>query len=108
MLGTCASSVSASRGCLNCKVGYMRSLKINAYPFLAPKSLNMPTSPSVLRASLEAHNDSFETLLNLIPAKYYVTQEVSEDQVPVTRRKGKKKRDLSKVCVFLIVVYWSW
>jgi hypothetical protein len=66
----------------------------------------MPTSPSVLRTSLEARNETFETLLNLIPAKYYVAQEESEDQVPVTRRKGKKKRDLSKVCVFLIGFNW--
>jgi hypothetical protein len=35
----------------------------------------MPTSVEVLRASVEAHNDTFETLLNLIPAKYYLAKD---------------------------------
>jgi hypothetical protein len=35
----------------------------------------MPTSVEVLRASVEAHNDTFEALLNLIPAKYYLPKD---------------------------------
>lgn len=36
----------------------------------------MPTTPvEVLRASVEAHNDTFEALLNLIPAKYYLPKD---------------------------------
>ncbi len=34
-----------------------------------------------LQASLERHNATFEALLNLIPAKYYLVQELSEEQV---------------------------
>ena len=43
----------------------------------------MVTPPDVLRASLERHNATFETLLNLIPARYYLVQELSEEQVGV-------------------------
>lgn len=43
----------------------------------------MVTSIDVLQSSLERHNATFETLLNLIPAKYYFVQEVSEEQVSV-------------------------
>jgi hypothetical protein len=50
-----------------------------------PKQVKfMPTSPAALRASLEAHNNAFETLLNLIPPKYYLTQELTEEQVKKT------------------------
>jgi len=35
----------------------------------------MSTPTEVLRASVEAHNDAFETLLSLIPAKYYLVKE---------------------------------
>ncbi|KAH7903131.1 hypothetical protein BJ138DRAFT_205959 [Hygrophoropsis aurantiaca] len=35
----------------------------------------MPTPPEELRASLEAHNATFEALLRLIPAKYYLSAE---------------------------------
>jgi hypothetical protein len=41
----------------------------------------MPTPVATLRASLEKHNDAFESLLKLIPAKYYLFQEESEEQV---------------------------
>ena len=41
----------------------------------------MVTSASELKESLEKHNATFEALLNLIPAKYYLVQEQSEDQV---------------------------
>jgi hypothetical protein len=41
----------------------------------------MPTSAPELKASLEKHNATFESLLNLIPAKYYLVQDLSEEQV---------------------------
>jgi hypothetical protein len=41
----------------------------------------MPTAPSVLRASLEKHNETFETLLSLIPAKFYLAHDDNNDQV---------------------------
>lgn len=41
----------------------------------------MPTAPATLAASLEKHNDTFESLLRLIPAKYYLIQEDTEEQV---------------------------
>lgn len=41
----------------------------------------MPTAPPVLRASLEKHNETFETLLSLIPAKFYLPRDDNNDQV---------------------------
>jgi hypothetical protein len=41
----------------------------------------MPTSAAELKASLEKHNATFESLLKLIPAKYYLVQEETEEQV---------------------------
>ena len=41
----------------------------------------MPTPAATLRASLERHNATFEALLKLIPAKYYIVQDQSEEQV---------------------------
>ena len=40
----------------------------------------MPTATSVLQASLENHNEAFESLLKLIPAKYYLVNEDAEAQ----------------------------
>lgn len=40
----------------------------------------MTTSMTVLQESLERHNDTFETLLKLIPAKYYLAKD-PDDQV---------------------------
>jgi hypothetical protein len=39
-----------------------------------------PTPPDVLRASLERHNATFEALLNLIPARFYLIKEETEEQ----------------------------
>jgi hypothetical protein len=41
----------------------------------------MPTATSILQASLEKHNETFETLLSLIPAKYYLVRDDNNDQV---------------------------
>lgn len=51
----------------------------------------MPTSLEDLRGSLEKHNATFESLLNLIPARYYLVQELSEEQasfIPFLVMKG--------------------
>jgi hypothetical protein len=41
----------------------------------------MPTPTAVLRASLERHNDVFESLLKLIPPQFYIVNDETEDQV---------------------------
>lgn len=41
----------------------------------------MPTTTSGLRPSLENHNETFETLLSLIPAKFYLARDDNNDQV---------------------------
>nr|GAT52263.1 predicted protein [Mycena chlorophos] len=59
----------------------------------------MSTSSSALRASLEAHNDTFESLLKLIPAKYYIHQELSEEQAASKYQKHSKKQKAPKQAV---------
>jgi hypothetical protein len=41
----------------------------------------MPTATSVLQASLEKHNETFESLLSLIPSKYYLVRDDDNDKV---------------------------
>jgi hypothetical protein len=41
----------------------------------------MATPADELRTSLEAHNEIFESLLKLIPARYYLANELTEEQV---------------------------
>ena len=41
----------------------------------------MPTSPADLQSSLERHNAAFESLLKLIPPKYYIVNDAPDDQV---------------------------
>jgi hypothetical protein len=75
----------------------------------------MPTATATLRASLEKHNNTFESLLRLIPAQYYIVNEETEEQVssslitliktpsttsvrllPNTKSTARNKRHLSK------------
>jgi len=42
---------------------------------------DMSTPTAVLQNSLEAHNNGFESLLRLIPAKYYLIHDEPDDQV---------------------------
>jgi hypothetical protein len=42
---------------------------------------SMPTPTAELYASIEKHNETFESLLKLIPARYYLVQEETEEQV---------------------------
>lgn len=41
----------------------------------------MPTPTAVLQESLERHNGAFESLLKLIPAKYYLVADDADEQV---------------------------
>ena len=41
----------------------------------------MPTPMGDLRVSIESHNDVFESLLRLIPPKYYLVKDSNADAV---------------------------
>lgn len=47
-------------------------------------------SPEEIRQSLERHNAAFETLLRLIPAKYYIVNEEPEHESKYQKHKNKK------------------
>ncbi|GLB41144.1 putative 60S ribosome biogenesis protein Rrp14 [Lyophyllum shimeji] len=51
----------------------------------------MPTPAATLRASLQKHNDTFESLLELIPAKYYIVQDHTEEQASKYQKHSKKQ-----------------
>ncbi|KAG8698227.1 hypothetical protein FRC09_007353 [Ceratobasidium sp. 395] len=60
----------------------------------------MPITPShELRASLERHNQVFENLLKLIPAKYYLVQDRNDDDVGSKYQKNKKKQAAPKQAI---------
>ncbi|QRV98872.1 ribosomal RNA-processing protein 14 [Ceratobasidium sp. AG-Ba] len=60
----------------------------------------MPITPSSeLLASLERHNQVFENLLQLIPAKYYLVQERNDDDVGSKYQKNKKKQVAPKQAI---------
>ncbi|TFK65005.1 hypothetical protein BDN72DRAFT_801631 [Pluteus cervinus] len=57
----------------------------------------MPTPAATLRASLEAHNDTFESLLKLIPPQYYLAPD--EDQIASKYQKHSKKQKAPKQAI---------
>ncbi|KAI0074356.1 hypothetical protein K474DRAFT_1665552 [Panus rudis PR-1116 ss-1] len=59
----------------------------------------MSTPTDELQASLERHNAIFEALLNLIPAKYYLVQELSEEQAASKYQKHSKKQKAPKQAI---------
>ena len=59
----------------------------------------MPTPTAVLQASLERHNDVFESLLKLIPAQYYIVNDETEDQLASKYQKHSKKRKAPKQAI---------
>ncbi|KAI0943630.1 hypothetical protein AcW1_002748 [Taiwanofungus camphoratus] len=59
----------------------------------------MPTSTTVLQDSLEKHNETFETLLKLIPAKYYLVHEETEEQIASKYQKNSKKQKAPKQAI---------
>ncbi|RDB17061.1 Ribosomal RNA-processing protein 14 [Hypsizygus marmoreus] len=52
----------------------------------------MPTAATTLKASLEKHNDTFESLLKLIPAKYYIVQDLTEELASKYQKHSKKQK----------------
>ncbi|KAJ7175993.1 surfeit locus protein 6-domain-containing protein [Mycena filopes] len=59
----------------------------------------MPTASSVLQASLESHNETFESLLSLIPARYYIPLEQTEEQAASKYQKHSKKQKAPKQAI---------
>ncbi|KAF7798183.1 hypothetical protein EIP86_009400 [Pleurotus ostreatoroseus] len=57
------------------------------------------TADEDLQASLERHNATFEALLNLIPAKYYLVQELSDEQIASKYQKNSKKQKAPKQAI---------
>ncbi|KIK97388.1 hypothetical protein PAXRUDRAFT_824971 [Paxillus rubicundulus Ve08.2h10] len=71
---------------------------------LAPRVLiqhkSMPTSVDDLRASIEAHNATFEVLLSLIPPKYYLVKDEDADgAAPRKYQKHSKNQKTPKQAV---------
>ncbi|KZT65208.1 hypothetical protein DAEQUDRAFT_677242 [Daedalea quercina L-15889] len=56
----------------------------------------MPTPTADLKTSLGKHNETFETLLKLIPARYYLVQEQSAEQIASKYQKHSKKLNAPK------------
>ena len=59
----------------------------------------MPSPATVLRASLERHNDAFESLLRLIPAQYYFVNDETEEQAASKYQEHSKKQNAPKQAV---------
>ncbi|KAF8607242.1 hypothetical protein BDV93DRAFT_488231 [Ceratobasidium sp. AG-I] len=60
----------------------------------------MPITPSnELRASLERHNQVFENLLQLIPAKFYLAQDRSDENAGSKYQKNKKNQATPKQAI---------
>jgi hypothetical protein len=70
------------------------------------------TSATELRTSLERHNDAFESLLKLIPAKHYLPRDESLDVTGGSKyqkhtkvsKEASKKAKRAKVSQFLATV----
>ncbi|KAI0672287.1 surfeit locus protein 6-domain-containing protein [Trametes maxima] len=59
----------------------------------------MPTPTAVIQESLERHNAAFESLLKLIPAKYYLVQDDADDQLASKYMKNSKKQKAPKQAI---------
>ncbi|KAH9995927.1 surfeit locus protein 6-domain-containing protein [Russula compacta] len=59
----------------------------------------MPTPASDLQESLEKCNETFETLLSLIPAKYYIVRDDNNDQGTSKYHKNKKVQQAPKQAI---------
>lgn len=67
--------------------------------FLLAYQNKMPTSPTELQASLERHNHTFESLLNLIPPKYYIVNDDDDGNVHHNQFQKNKKQKAPKQVV---------
>ncbi|KAL0566569.1 hypothetical protein V5O48_015445, partial [Marasmius crinis-equi] len=59
----------------------------------------MTTPLPTLRTSLEKHNDTFESLLKLIPPRYYLVQDLTEEQIASKFQKNSKKQKAPKQAI---------
>ncbi|PPQ79031.1 hypothetical protein CVT25_002340 [Psilocybe cyanescens] len=59
----------------------------------------MPTPSATLRESLEKHNATFESLLKLIPAQYYIVNDETEEQAASKYQKHSKKQKAPKQAI---------
>ncbi|OSD01056.1 SURF6-domain-containing protein [Trametes coccinea BRFM310] len=59
----------------------------------------MPTETAVLQESLEKHNEAFESLLKLIPAKYYLVPDDVDEQLASKYMKNSKKQKAPKQAI---------
>ncbi|KAJ2976306.1 hypothetical protein NUW54_g11586 [Trametes sanguinea] len=59
----------------------------------------MPTDTAVLQESLEKHNAAFESLLRLIPAKYYLVPDDVDEQLASKYMKNSKKQKAPKQAI---------
>ncbi|CDO77427.1 hypothetical protein BN946_scf184857.g34 [Trametes cinnabarina] len=59
----------------------------------------MPTETAILQESLEKHNEAFESLLKLIPAKYYLVQDDADEQLASKYMKNSKKQKAPKQAI---------
>ncbi|KAK1227139.1 hypothetical protein PQX77_009879 [Marasmius sp. AFHP31] len=57
------------------------------------------TTTTTLRTSLERHNDTFEGLLKLIPARHYLVQELTDEQIASKFQKNSKKQKAPKQAI---------
>lgn len=81
--------VGASRGKLPRKKNNFRvGRNCRKGPLLTPVfAANPQMADKLLRASLEKHNQTFESLLKLIPAKYYLEKEEDYEVLNVVNSK---------------------
>ncbi|THU84549.1 hypothetical protein K435DRAFT_870138 [Dendrothele bispora CBS 962.96] len=64
------------------------------------KTMKMTTPLPELKASLEKHNDTFESLLKLIPPQYYIVEELTEEQeLSKLQRINSKKQKAPKQAI---------
>ncbi|KAK1225746.1 hypothetical protein PQX77_011307 [Marasmius sp. AFHP31] len=54
---------------------------------------------TTLRTSLERHNETFEGLLKLIPARHYLVQELTDEQIASKFQKNSKKQKAPKQAI---------
>jgi len=66
------------------------ALCVNIYFFFA----SMAVALDALRGSIGRHNDTFETLLALIPARFYISKEPDETEVSVPTFRDASKQHL--------------
>ncbi|KAG7095961.1 hypothetical protein E1B28_006646 [Marasmius oreades] len=62
-------------------------------------TMTSTTPLPTLRASLEKHNETFESLLKLIPAKFYLVQNLTDEQIASKFQKNSKNQKAPKQAI---------